>query len=159
MKMLRALFVLLFCVALTGASRAVESADLTWPAPTRKNNRWTRWCGLGSAVDKPNLTRELEAMAAAGFGGVEITPIYGAKNYEDRFIPFLSPKYLEMLTHVGVEAKRLSLGVDMATGTGWPFGGPQVGTQDIELKLAFSPDGKIAPVPTGFKVKRSAPGG
>src|ERR1700712_1295331 len=159
MKMLRALFLLLFCFALTGALRAAESSDLTWPALTRENKPWTRWWWLGSAGDKPNLTRELEAMAAAGFGGVEITPIYGAKGYEDRFIPFLSPKYLEMLTHVGVEAKRLSLGVDMATGTGWPFGGPQVGTQDIELKLAFGSNGKIAPLPTGFKVKRSAPGG
>ena len=141
------------------ALRAAEPSDLTWPAVTRENKPWTRWWWLGSAVDQPNLTRELEALSAAGFGGVEITPIYGAKGYENRFIPFLSPKYLEMLAYTGAEAKRLGLGVDMATGTGWPFGGPEVGPEDVELKLAFGPDGKIAPVPTGFKVKRSAPGG
>jgi hypothetical protein len=32
-----------------------------------------------------------------------------------------------MLEHVVREAHRLQLGVDMATGTGWPFGGPWVG--------------------------------
>jgi hypothetical protein len=159
MKTPRVSLVLLASFTLVGMLRGAESADLAWPALTRENKPWTRWWWLGSAVDKPNLTRELEAIAAAGFGGVEITPIYGAKGYEDRFIPFLSPKYLEMLAFTGAEAKRLGLGVDMATGTGWPFGGPQVGPQDVELKLAFGPDGKIAPGPTGFKVKRSAPGG
>jgi len=163
MKTTRVLLVLLAGLLSSGALRAADapapSPDNAWPRPTRENKPWTRWWWLGSAVDKPNLTRELEAIAAAGFGGVEITPIYGAKGYEDRFIPFLSPKYMEMLAFVGTEAKRLGLGVDMATGTGWPFGGSQITPADAELKLAFGPDGKIAPVPTNFKVKRSAPGG
>lgn len=129
-----------------------------WPELSRDNKPWTRWWWPGSAVDKENLTRELESFAKAGIGGVEITPIYGAKGAEDRFVPFLSDRYIEMIGHVTAEAKRLGLGVDMATGTGWPFGGPQVGPDDVELKIAFK-DGKFAPVPTGFKVKRSAPGG
>jgi hypothetical protein len=37
---------------------------------------------------------------------------------------------MAMLAHTTTEAKRLGLGVDMKTGTGWPFGGPQV-TPDI----------------------------
>ena len=155
---LLALLALLVLAACALPQRSTESSDLAWPKLTRENKPWARWWWLGSAVDKPNLTRELEAIAAAGFGGVEITPIYGAKGYEDRFIQFLSPQYLEMLAHVGAEAKRLGLGVDMATGTGWPFGGPWVGPQDVELKVAFDADGKFAPRPTGFKVKRSAPG-
>src|SRR5882757_204807 len=159
MKTPRAFVALLSCVIFSGPVLAAEATDLAWPKLTRENKPWARWWWLGSAVDKPNLTRELEAIAGAGFGGVEITPIYGAKGYEDRFIPFLSPKYLEMLAHTGAEAKRLGLAVDMATGTGWPFGGAQVTDEDAELKLAFGPDGKIAPVPTKFKVKRSAPGG
>ena len=35
-----------------------------------------------------------------------------------------------MLEHTIKEAERLGLGVDMATGTGWPFGGPWVGDED-----------------------------
>ncbi len=159
MRPFRCWLVLCSCLVLISLRVTAAADDLAWPAFTKENKPWARWWWLGSAVDKPNLTRELEAISAAGFGGVEITPIYGAKGYEDRFIPFLSPKYLEMLVYVGSEAKRLGLGVDMATGTGWPFGGPQIGPEDAELKLAFGLDGKIAPVPTGFKVKRSAPGG
>jgi hypothetical protein len=142
--------------ALVTAS-AVEPS--VWPVPIeREHKAWTRWWWLGSAVDKENITRELEAFAAAGLGGVEITPIYGAKGAEERFIPFLSPKYVEMLAHTAAEAKRLGMGVDMATGTGWPFGGKHVGRNDAELKIQIAGD-KFEPVPTKFRVKRAAPGG
>jgi len=134
------------------------AGDTTWPTVSRDEKPWTRWWWLGSAVDEKNLTRELEAIATAGFGGVEITPIYGAKGAEERFLRFLSPEYIEALGFTCTEAKRLGLGVDMATGTGWPFGGPHVGPDDVELRIAGK-DGRFDPQPTRFKVKRSAPGG
>ena len=97
-----------------------------WPAVTGEARPWTRWWWQGSAVDAPSLTANLETIAAAGMGGVEITPIYGVRGEESRFIPYLSPRWTEMLRHVLSEGRRLDLGVDMATGTGWPFGGPSV---------------------------------
>ena len=97
-----------------------------WPAVTATNKPWTRWWWLGSAVDKPNLSRQLEDFASNGLGGVEICPIYGALGTEARDLQFLSPPWMAMLAHTTTEAKRLGLGVDMTTGTGWPFGGPQV---------------------------------
>ncbi|MFT3780365.1 MAG: glycosyl hydrolase [Nibricoccus sp.] len=129
-----------------------------WPTPTAEMKPWTRWWWPASAVDKENLTRELTEFSQAGLGGVEITPIYGAKGFESRFIPFLSPKYVEMLAFTGSEAHRLGLKVDMATGTGWPFGGPQVTPADAELQIEVK-DGKLVASPTNFKVKRAAPGG
>jgi hypothetical protein len=63
-----------------------------------------------------------------------------------------------MLTHVTREAKRLGLGVDMATGTGWPFGGPEVSAADGSSSLQLV-DGRLSGKPTGMKVKRPAPGG
>ena len=101
----------------------------------RTNHPWTRWWWLGSAVDKTNLTLMLTEFHDAGIGGVEICPIYGAKGYEDRFIDFLSPKWMEMLAHTTTEAKRLDVGVDMTTGTGWPFGGPNVTTNDASAQV------------------------
>lgn len=100
--------------------------ELAWPESKVTQKPWTRWWWCGSAVDQANITRQLEGMAKAGIGGVEICPIYGAKGAEDRFIDFLSPKWIDMLAHTMRESKRLGIGVDMTTGTGWPFGGPQV---------------------------------
>lgn len=120
-------------------AQAVDFPDdpLAWPPVTATNKPWTRWWWLGSAVDKPNLTRELEDFAKSGLGGVEICPIYGAKGAEDRFVQFLSPAWMDLLAHTTTEAKRLGLGVDMTTGTGWPFGGPQVAAEiaSVGLKL------------------------
>src|SRR5688572_33032256 len=86
---------------------------------------------MGSAVEKTNLTRELTRYRDAGYGGVHIIPIYGAKGWESNYISYLSPRWMEMLDHTVREAKRLDLGVDMTTGTGWCFGGgPYVGEQE-----------------------------
>ena len=85
---------------------------------------------MGSALDRATITRELEVLRDAGFGGVELTPIYGARGHESQFIPYLSEAWLQLLEHTLREARRLGLGVDMATGTGWPFGGPWVNEAD-----------------------------
>jgi hypothetical protein len=140
------------------ASAAAPAHTNLWPEITRENKPWTRWWWPGSGVDKASLTAQLEQLAIAGVGGVEITPIYGAKGYEDRYIDFLSPKWMEMLEHTGREAKRLGLGVDMATGTGWPFGGPWIDEPNA-LQRATLRDGQIVGEPSRMMVKRAAPGG
>ncbi len=89
------------------------------------------------AVHKENLTHELEQLKEVNIGGVEITPIYGVAGYEDQFIDYLSPKWVEMLEHTIDEGERLGIGVDMATGTGWPFGGPWVGAEDAAKYMAY----------------------
>ena len=151
------LFVSVLLSMVTVSAAAATNDDVAWPAITAEQKPWTRWWWLGSAVDKPNLTRELQSFADAGIGGVEITPIYGAIGYEDRYIDFLSPKFMEMLRHVGTEGKRLGLGVDMATGTGWPFGGPWIQPADADASVARDGD-KFVSKPTRMKVKRAAPG-
>jgi hypothetical protein len=118
---------LIALVATTLPLRAEDAPrPLVWPQAVMEAGPWTRWWWLGSAVDKAGITRQLEQFKAAGIRGVEICPIYGAKGYEDRYIDFLSDKWVEMLKHTVQEGRRLGVGVDMTTGTGWPFGGPGV---------------------------------
>jgi hypothetical protein len=150
----------LSAVSLAGAAPGKEPL---WPKPTPESRPWTRWWWLGSAVDEANLTRQLEQLAAAGFGGVEICPIYGAKGWEDRYVPFLSPRWMELLAHTTREAQRLSLAVDLTTGTGWPFGGPWVGDADASSSLLLKRDGRGGYTAEAKarvqQVKRAAPGG
>ena len=109
--------------------------DTAWPPATNEAKPWTRWWWLGSGVDAKNLTRELEAFSKAGLGGVEICPIYGAKGYEDRDLPFLSDKWTAAYAHAAKETNRLGMGIDLTTGTGWPFGGPWVEDKDASASL------------------------
>lgn len=124
------LLILLFVTTLYSANSQTANNALAWPPISKESKPWTRWWWLGSAVDTPGLTLRMEEMAKAGIGGVEITPIYGTKGYEKKFIDFLSPEWMKMLSHTIHEGKRLNMGVDMNTGTGWPFGGPQITTAD-----------------------------
>jgi alpha-L-rhamnosidase len=135
-------------VNLAAAVVLAASGALAWPAPVPENRPWTRWWWLGSAVDEASLTRELELFRAAGVGGVEICPIYGVQGWEARNVPFLSPRWMELVGHTLAEAKRLSLVVDLTTGTGWPFGGPWVADADAssraELVRREVVDGKLS---------------
>jgi hypothetical protein len=101
-------------------------ADLAWPPVTKECRPWSYWWWPGSAVDATNLTRELQRYAGAGWGGLHVIPIYGAKGWEDRYLDYLSPSWMAMLGHAIREAQRLGVGVDMTTGSGWCFGGPRV---------------------------------
>src|SRR5262245_9876772 len=114
----------------TNAGGQDSTTLLNWPPVTRQSRPWTRWWWHGSAVNKSDLTAQMEKYEKAGLGGLEITPIYGVKGAEASFINFLSPAWMEMLEYALKEADRLGMGVDMATGTGWPFGGPWVGDED-----------------------------
>jgi len=136
--------------------RAANSPGL-WPEITRENKPWTRWWWPGSAVERESLAAQLREFADAGLGGVEITPIYGARGSERRDVEFLSPRWTELLAFTTAESRRLGLGVDMATGTGWPFGGPRVPPADGSVSLQFA-DGRLSGKPTQMKVKRAAPG-
>ena len=125
-----ALVAMLFTACQSGSN---ETA--VWPEVKKEMHPWARWWWMGSAVDKENLDALLTDYADKGIGGVEITPIYGAKGYEEKYIDYLSPEWIEMLNNVVVKAGELGIGVDMNNGTGWPFGGPQITTDHSARKL------------------------
>ena len=116
---------------------AAMGAAARWPTPTNVSRPWTRWWWLGSAVDAENLTRLLETYHAAGLGGVEITSIYGVQGADERELQFLSRKWVDALRHAVREAKRLGMGVDLPTGSGWRTGGPSVTEADANAELVL----------------------
>ena len=73
------------------------TAHAQWPQVTQTTRPWTRWWWPGSAVDEKNLATSLQTYSKAGFGGVEIVPIYGAIGYEPKYISYLSPDWMKML--------------------------------------------------------------
>jgi len=122
-------------IALISCLLQISHAQIKWPAITNLTKPWTRWWWMGSAVDEKGLKTQLNEIANSGFGGVEIVPIYGAMGYEDHYIKYLSPHWMQMLDFTTRQAALLKMGVDMAVGTGWPIGGPQVTVQDAATKL------------------------
>ena len=90
---------------------------------------------MGSAVDQTNIRKLLIDYHQKGIGGVEIAPIYGAKGFEDRYISYLSPQWIEILQFTVHIADSLGMQVDLTQGTGWPYGGPWVEPANAASKL------------------------
>ncbi|HJT74097.1 MAG TPA: glycosyl hydrolase, partial [Chitinophaga sp.] len=126
---------LLITLALTIPVLHTNGQDRAWPVVKKEMKPWTRWWWMGSAVNEQQLTDALTTYRTAGFGGVEIAPIYGAIGYEKQYVPYLSPRWIQLLRHTVTEAGKLDMGVDLTTGTGWPFGGPQITAPFAASKL------------------------
>ncbi|MCB9504214.1 MAG: glycoside hydrolase family 2 protein [Deferribacteres bacterium] len=129
--------VLIFLLSISGCEQSKPKSPLAWPGVTQQTRPWTRWWWHGSAVNKRDITASLEAYKKNGIGGLELTPIFGVIGEEDKFIDYLSPEWMEMLDFTLAEAKRLDLGIDMATGTGWPFGGPHVTAEYAPKNIVY----------------------
>ena len=128
----------LIATCLTSALLTAVSAQAQFlPSPTQEAKPGIRWWWMGSAVDKENLGWNLDQYAKAGIGAVEITPLYGVQGNDKNDIPYLSPRWMEMLRFVEKKDKELGIETDMATGTGWPFGGPWVPLSEAACKAVF----------------------
>ena len=108
-----------------------------WPEAKPEAKAGARWWWLGSAVDKENLRWTMQEYAGHGIGALEITPIYGVQGNDANNIPYLSDRWMEMLREVQDNGRQLGIEVDMATGTGWPFGGPWVPLEESACKAVF----------------------
>ena len=133
MNMKKFLMTSILCV--TGIAPMAAQTVPTWPTVEREAKAGSRWWWLGSAVDEDNLKWNLEQLAQAGIGTLEITPIYGVKGNASKNITFLSQQWLDMLRFCQEQGKQLGIDIDMTTGTGWPFGGPMVKREESASKL------------------------
>ena len=120
----------------TGKDAIVENSELAWPEITSNNKAWTRWWWPASAVGKSDIDTMLEQYDKAFLGGMEVTTIYGAKGYEDKFLDYLSPEWMELFEYTLKEAGKRDMGIDLANASGWPFGGPWVEPEDACRYLA-----------------------
>ena len=141
------------CALLVLMMSVSASAQLAWPVAQPESKAGLRWWWPGSAVDDANIEWTMRQYASVGAGSVEITPIYGVQGNEANAIPFLSPRWMAALQKVEAEGKKDGILVDMNTGTGWPFGGPEVPIEEAACKVLFVIDTVVVDRPTDQPVK------
>ena len=132
-----ALLVILIASFYSCSIKQQSNYKAEWPSVNNVTHPWARWWWHGSAVTKEGLTANLEELENAGFGGVELTSIYGTKGYEKEDISFQSPQWMDVLKYTLDESQRLDLGVDIANASGWPFGGTWVSADDACKELRY----------------------
>lgn len=100
------------------------------------------WWWLNGNVTKEAVTRDLEEMAAKGFGGALICDAGGAQQDGNDQVPhgpdFFSPAWRELYKHALREADRLGLEMSLNIQSGWNLGGPMVPAEDAPKKLVWS---------------------
>jgi hypothetical protein len=85
-----------------------------------------RWWWFGPSVTRPEIDRELTAMANAGIGGVEVAYVYPLAPATTDFV---SDSFLADLRFAAERARDLGLRFDLTLGSGWSFGGPHIPTE------------------------------
>ncbi|MDO4802848.1 MAG: glycosyl hydrolase [Prevotellaceae bacterium] len=124
---------------LVGALLIVANAFAQeWPTANPEAKPGTRWWWLGSAVNKADLEWNIQEYSKKGIGAVEITPLYGVKGNDANNIDFLSPKWMQALKDCEELGKKYGVQIDMNSGTGWPFGGPNVPIEEAACKLVYA---------------------
>ncbi len=136
---------------------APDDLRRSFVAPPADSRIMMRWWWFGPAVTKPEIERELQAMKAGGIGGVEVQPVYPVVLDDPgagiRNLPYLSDDFIDALRFAAEKARELGLRFDLTLGSGWPYGGPQVGAAQAAGKL------RIERVPAAPQARRvPAPG-
>ena len=137
--------------AITIVAAATFAAPPSWPEATRDSKPWVYNWWMGSAVDEKGLEAQCAALEEKGFGGFHVIPIYGAKGYESQYRNYLSDNWMKAFADAVRIAAAHGLGVDMTTGCGWCFGGPQIAATNGCWRLRKRADGSapyIEPVLT-----------
>lgn len=93
--------------------------------PPDEARPWVYWMWMDGNLTREGITADLEAMRAAGLGGVVICEVnVGVPRGP---VEFMSPEWRRLFKHVVREAERLGLEVTLNAGPGWTgSGGPWV---------------------------------
>ncbi len=122
--------------------RAQVPLESGWNNPPRIARTRVWWWWLNGNTDKPTITRELEAMKAAGIGGANIIDAGGDNQDGNLRVAhgpdFASREWIELFRHAIAEANRLDLEMGFNIQSGWNLGGPAVTAEEASKKVTCS---------------------
>jgi len=134
------LWIVAFLGLWTASAAGWEDQAFLNPPPEARVRAY--WWWLNGNVTKAAITRDLEEMAAKGFGGALICDAGGAAQDGNDQVPhgpdFFSPEWCELYQHALREAGRLGLEMSLNIQSGWNLGGPMVPPEDAPKKLVWS---------------------
>ncbi|MBI5425823.1 MAG: hypothetical protein HZA32_17235 [Opitutae bacterium] len=121
--------------ALCAAAREFDEALFAEPPAEAKPRVWMHL--MNGNVSAEGLTKDFEALAAAGVGGVILFSVdYGIPAGD---VAFNSDRYRALLAHAAHEARRLGLTLGLHNCDGWSSsGGPWIQAEDSMKRLVWS---------------------
>ena len=128
------LFLSILLMPAIGAADTLENTFLTPPHDARPH---TWYHMMNGNVTKAGITRDFEAIADLGLGGVQMFDAGCAIPAGD--LSFNSPEWFDMLHHAAKEARRLGLEICLPNCSGWsssggPWNPPSNGMKRVVFK-------------------------
>lgn len=128
------------------AQQKADSLEARFLHPPMEAKPYVWWHWMGSNYSKYGITKDLEAMKAAGIGGATIFNLTSAVQESGAPIgnlpwpgqTYRSPAYWEALRFAATEAKRLGLEIGMHNSVGYSTtGGPWIKEQQAMQKIVW----------------------
>lgn len=135
---------------------AAATPDTAFAVPPDSARPWVYWFFMDGNLSRAGMTADLEAMAAAGVGGVIIMEV-------DVGIPrgpveFMSDEWCALFKHAVEEAERLGLEITLNAGPGWTgSGGPWVKASQSMQHLVASETSVAGPARFNAVLPRPEP--
>lgn len=144
MKIQNVTFVILTVLCLSNCSgqpgTSVKNDNLFegFVNPPAEARPFVRWWWNGNRIVSDEIKRELDILATAGIGGIEINPIAmpeGAADIGVKPVEWLSKEWNQLLVLASREAKQKGMITDLLVGSGWPFGGEFLKENEITQRV------------------------
>ena len=145
-------------VALALAAHGGFSADdlqSGFLSPPQEAKPQTWYHLMNGNVTKAGITRDFEALAEAGFGGVQMFD--AGCNIPPGGVDFASDAWFDMMRHAAVEARRLGLEITVPNCSGWSSsGGPWNPPSNAMKRVVFTETRLKGPRRFSGKLPRTA---
>ena len=114
-----------------------ETVVSDFKTPTDDNTLWCYWYWIGDNISKEGITKDLEAMKAAGIGAAFIGNINPEE--KDGPVPMLSEEWWSHMVHAVNEGKRLGVDIGSFNCPGWSMsGGPWITSDKAMRHIVYS---------------------
>ena len=124
-------------IALKATQDAAGNLAEAFANPPRTAQAHTWWHWMNGNVTADGITRDLEAMARVGVGGVQMFDV--GSGIPKGPIETLSPEWIRLVRHAASEADRLGLSFTMHNCPGWSSsGGPWVTPERAMQQLVWT---------------------
>ncbi|MFY0626843.1 MAG: hypothetical protein JXR07_11120 [Reichenbachiella sp.] len=131
------LFVLAMSCTETVSNKDFDQLTQSFQSPTDDNSLWCYWYWIGDDISKEGITKDLEAMKAAGIGAVFIGNIN--PDEKDGRVPMLSEDWWDHMVHAVNEGKRIGVDIGSFNCPGWSMsGGPWITADKAMRHLVYS---------------------
>ena len=142
----------LFIAIAPTPARGAETLDQSFKSPPNSARPFTWWHWLNDNVTKEGITKDLEAMKAAGIGGYQQFSIGLAGPVGQA--AYNSPQFHELTAFAFSEAARLGLDAGFSNAAGWSStGGPWITAENSMKKLTWSEAKLSGGTPSAIQLK------